>query len=90
MGAKSNKIKFTQAETFLRCLEIRRSVGTSGMMTMLDHGIMFHNDKGWFKTKSRQNQAAALVTSGHETVLPTVSDQETGSCCAFSRAEFGC
>lgn len=60
MGAKSNKIKFTQAETFLSCLKIKLSVNTSGMVTVVDNDIMVRNGKVWFNTKSRQNQRAVF------------------------------
>lgn len=40
------------------------------MVTVVDHDIMVHNGKVWFKTKSRQNKPA-FVTSRHETLLPT-------------------
>ena len=62
MGAKSNEIKSTQAETFLSHLKIRLSVGTSGTVTMEDHDIMVDNGKV---------QTVAFVTSRHETLFPT-------------------
>lgn len=62
MGAKSNKIKFTQTETFLSCLKIKPSVDTSGTVTVVDHDVMVRNGKVWFNTKSRQNQRVAFGT----------------------------
>lgn len=57
---------------------------------MVVHDIMVHNSKVCIKTKSKQNHTVAFVTSRHEALLYTVSDQETAFCCAFNRVEFCC